>query len=589
VYNPSHLGGLFSTFNSDAVRDVRVIKGAFPAEYGSRLSSVIDITMKEGSKEKLSGMASISLIASRLTLEGPITEDCTFMISGRRTYLDLIVNAIVPTAPKYYFYDLNTKINYKLGENDRLFLSGYFGRDVVSTVPGSGFDAGIDWGNATGNLRWMHIDSPELFRSFSLVYTDYQFGTNLSFGSSPFRSLSQIRDFTFKGDAEWFPNQQHSVKAGFEATYHNFRTLVSADNDAFNGVLNDPTLGLNGTIGGVEAAVYVQDDYADALGVDGLTLSGGLRFAYFQPRNRFFLEPRVSGVYDMGERVVGENFRLKGAFAVVNQFLHLVVRNDITLPTDTWFPSTDKIAPSNSTQFVLGAETTFFNRELLVSVEGYYKTMNNLLEYSDDATFNIFNTREQDLTVGKGVSYGAEVFVNKRAGAFTRWIGYTLSWTTRQFDELNNGRPFSPRYDTRHDIYITANYKLSDGWELGATWMLTSGQAFTMPAGQYYFNPNAAVSTPNNALNQLSRPTVYRHYTERNGYRLPAFHKLDVNITHYFSWFGLPFNAYLSVYNAYNRRNPFLWAVTDDFQGRTKVQQITLLPIIPTFGIGFKF
>lgn len=595
VYNPSHLGGFLSTFNSDAIRDVRVIKGAFPAEYGGRLSSVIDMTMKEGSKEKFSGVGNLGLIASRLTLEGPITPDISFMVSGRRTYFDLILAAL-PQRPdvSYYFYDLNAKLNWNISDNDRLFLSGYFGRDVAG---GGGITGGsnafnTDWGNSTANLRWMHVASPSLFTNFSAIFTDYQFSLGIPDTTAGFSTLSRIRDFTVRGDIQWYPDKQHTVKAGIDVTYHNFTTLLSATASAERFL---QTLGIEGnaSIPSIEAAAYAQDEWQDAFDIDGLSVNAGLRLSYFQLGSRLLPEPRLSAVYNLGNTILGNNFKFKGAFAVANQFLHLVVRNDITLPTDTWFPATETIKPANSTQYVFGAETTIFDNEVLVSVEGYYKSMNNLLEFKENAGFNsLFTTREQDLAVGKGESYGVEVFINKQLGSFTGWIGYTLSWTTRQFEELNKGNTFFPRYDSRHDVSVTLNYKLSDSWELGASWVFQSGQAFTMPSGQYYsllanYSPSGQFSGASR-LQSLST-SAYTLYTERNGGRLPAYHRMDVNFTHYFSWFGLPFNLSLNVYNVYNRLNPFTWSIRQDFTGTRQVSQFTLFPIIPTIGIGFKF
>jgi outer membrane receptor for ferrienterochelin and colicin len=593
VYNPSHLAGFLSTFNSDAIRDVRVIKGAFPAEYGGRLSSVIDLTMKEGSKEKFSGTGNLGLIASRLTLEGPITPDVSFMVSGRRTYFDAIL-ALLPQKVDgtYYFYDLNTKLNWNISENDRLFVSGYFGRDVADAPISNAFKT--DWGNATANLRWMHIVSPSLFTNFSAIYTDYQFSLGIPDTTFGFSTLSRIRDFTARGDAQWFPDKQHTIKTGVDVTYHNFTTLISS---TLIGEQLLQSLGVdngNASIPSVEASVYAQDEWQDAFDVEGLSLNAGLRLAYFQLGSRLLPEPRLSAVYNLGNTFLGNNFKLKGAFAVANQFLHLVVRNDITLPTDTWFPATETIKPANSTQYVLGAETTIFDNEVLVSVEGYYKSMNNLLEFKENAGFNsILTTREQDLTVGKGESYGMEVFINKQIGSFTGWIGYTLSWTTRQFDELNNGKTYFPRYDSRHDVSVTLNYKLSDSWELGASWVFQSGQAFTMPSGRYFSvlgntSPTSQFVLPNTTRNIFSVP--YTLFTERNGGRLPAYHRLDVNFTHYFSWFGLPFNLSLNVYNAYNRWNPFTWSLRQNYQtGLPEIVQTTIFPIIPNVSIGFKF
>lgn len=605
VYNPSHLGGFLSTFNSDAIRDVRVIKGAFPAEYGGRLSGIVDMTMKEGSKEKFSGTGNISLIASRLTLEGPITEDITFMVSGRRTYLDLLVRAVVPDIPaEYYFYDLNAKVNWKLSDNDRIYLSGYFGRDVagaLNTQAGSSSNGqplfALGWGNATANLRWMHVVSPSLFTNFSAIFTDYEFSLGIPDTLSGFFTLSRIRDFTVRGDAQYFPSKEHVVKIGFDATYHNFTSIVTAQNKQVERFLQQLGLDSSQVIPAVEASVYAQDEWEDAFGLDGLSLNAGLRLAYFQQGNRFLPEPRLSFAYNLGQNVVGNNFTFKGAFAVANQFLHLVVRNDITLPTDTWFPSTQTIQPGNSTQFVLGAETTLFDNDVLVSVEGYYKSMRNLLEFKDNSTFtNIFGTRESDLTVGTGESYGMEVFINKRIGDFTGWIGYTLSWTTRTFPELNGGKTFFPRYDSRHDVAITLNYKLSEGWELGASWVFQSGQAYTMPSGTYFSNLSSTMISGGTMMppifgdTRFGFPQVGTLTTERNGGRLPAYHRLDVNFSHYFTWFDLPFTLSLNVFNAYNRWNPFAWGFGfNRTTGERELQQITIFPIIPTVGIGFKF
>lgn len=602
VYNPTHLGGFLSTFNGDAIRDVRVIKGAFPAEYGGRLSSVIDLTMKEGSKEKIGGTANISLLASRLTVEGPITEDITFMVSGRRTYLDLLTKIFAPGTPDYYFYDLNAKVNYRASDNDRIFLSGYFGQDVLSATEGIPITFGVNWGNATGNLRWMHVVSPSLFTNFSLIYTDYRSASNLSTTNTniPFYSQSRVRDFVVRGEAQWFPDQQHTIKAGIDAIYHNFHSIVSSDDADFNRALQDPSSGANGIVNGIEASAYIQDEWNEVLGINGLSINAGIRLSYFQLGNRLLPEPRFSFVYNAGSTFWGGDFRIKGAFAVANQFLHLVSRNDITLPmSDTWFPATETIAPSNSVQYVLGAETTVFNNEVLVSVEGYYKSMQNLLDYRDNAVFSAFQPPTKELTVGTGESYGVEVFINKRVGDFTGWIGYTLAWTQRQFAELNNGKPFSPRYDIRHDVSVVGTYRINEAWEVGATWTFNTGLAYTMPAGVYYFNPNTVYYPASLSPLQPSRGgsvtvsgynrSLNSHFTMRNGFNLPSFHKLDLNFTHFFSWFGLPFNLSLNVYNTYNRQNPFAWAIRTNSAGKPEIWQSSLFPILPTFGIGFKF
>lgn len=596
VYNPSHLGGFLSSFNNDAMRDVRVIKGAFPAEYGGRLSSVIDLTMKEGTKEKISGTGNISLIASRLMVEGPITEDITFMVAGRRTYFDLLLNlATNGQSPiNYYFYDLNAKINYKASENDRVFISGYFGSDVLAPQnqqANGGVNFSVDWGNATGNVRWMHIISPSLFTNFSAIYTDYRFGATIisqnSFDTTSFRTFSQIRDFTARGDVQWYPTEEHSVKAGFDATFHRFTTVLESNNEQVLQVAEMVNLA-SGQIDALEASVYAQDEWKIT---QGFTANLGLRLSYFQRGNRLLPEPRVSFAYAPTDDV-----SIKGAFAVANQFLHLVINNGIALPTDTWFPSTETILPGNSVQYTLGVETSLLGKEYFVSLEGYYKSLRNLYEFKDGANFGFLTPAESQLTRGDGEAYGMELFINKRLGALTGWIGYTLSWTNRTFAELNDGKTFFPRYDRRHDVSVVATYRLSDAWEIGATWTFATGQAYTMPSSQFYFS--GVPGQPSRTTGYFYGNGQFTSFTERNGFRLPDFHKLDVNLTNHFTWFDLPFNFSINIYNVYNRQNPFAWILNYQsprppnpaITGSVPVlNQFTLFGIVPTISIGFKF
>lgn len=590
VYNPAHLAGLFTVFNNDAIRDVRVIKGAFPAEYGGRLSSVIDLTMKEGSKEKIGGTANLSLVASRLTLEGPITENMSFMISGRRTYLDLLLNLFLSetarsTAPSYNFYDLNTKLNYKISDNDHLYLAGYFGNDFLSQKT-SALDFSLIWGNATGNLRWMHIISPSLFTNFSAIYSNYRYNYNEvpRTGQGLSKSVSNIQDYTLRGDMQYFPSPEHSIKAGIDATLHRFTVANATDERTVDEFMK--TIGPDGNADALEASIYAQDEWQIT---PQLSANIGVRLAYFQRGNHVLPEPRLALTYEVSDALT-----LKGAAAVTNQFLHLLVRNDITFPSDTWFPAGEVIKPANAIQYVLGAETELFESEYLFSVEGYYKTMNNLYEFREDVVPSLVINDVSSLTAGKGESYGVEFFLNKRIGAFTGWLGYTLSWTTRTFAELNGGKPFFPRYDRRHDISIVLNYKFSDAWELGASWVFGTGQAFTLPSSQFFFPSNPATGALVVTQDRGVPSNAFRtNYTERNGFRLPDYHRLDLNFTHYFTWFGLPFNASINVINAYNRANPFFFSVSFDPNSVTKptaiVQQAALFPIIPTIALGFKF
>lgn len=584
VYNPSHLGGFLSTFNNDAMREVKLIKGGFPAEYGGRLSSVIDLTMKDGTKEKISGQGGISLIASRLTVEGPMNDKMTFMVSGRRMYLDLLTHLFISAedleqTPSYYFYDLNAKWTYKISEKDKVFVSGFFGADVLDSPDNdnSGEEFDIIWGNATANARWMHIFSPEVFSNFSFIYTNYRFSAEFFDNNSTnfsFLSRSRIRDFTLKGDVQYFTDVNHTLKFGLEATRHEFLSEVS-DQFGINGFSTS-----SNTIDAFDAALYAQDEWQVS---DDFFTNLGARLYYFQSGGYLRVEPRIQAAYQLTDKI-----KVTGSYALANQFLHLIVRNDINLPTDLWFPSTRTITPSFSSQAIMGIETQFGeNNEYLFSVEGYFKDMRNLYEYKDSATFSLLHPLESQFTQGRGEAYGLEVFLNKRVGDFTGWIGYTLSWTRRFFDELNNGNPFWARYDRRHDVSATFSYKLTESIEFGAAWTFGTGFAYTMPVGQYSLEPRERGS------GWYSYYGDYL-YTERNGYRLPSYHRLDLNFAFKTTVFGLPSHLVLSIYNAYNRKNPFAQYIDyqyDNTTGESKpvLKQLTLFPIIPVVAWNFTF
>jgi len=578
VYNPSHLGGFLSSFHADALRDIKLIKGAFPAEYGGRLSSVIDIAMKEGNAERVKGSASISLIASGMAIDGPIDSTTTFMVSGRRFYLDIITAlATSPDdeVPTYYFYDLNMKINKKLGNGHRLFLSGYFGRDVLASEDGDMDRIDIGWGNSTANLRWTWEAASDAFLQTSFIFTDYSFGTDLtesqfsnggSSNTTRFATASRIRDWTLRSELQWSVHPDHMIKAGYDVTHHTFMSSVSGDvNDVDISDINQAR------IEGLDAAVFVQDEWSIT---SNLRANLGGRLYWFQQGGWLRFEPRANVAYD-----VSSTSSLTASFAVAHQFLHLIVRNDIALPTDVWFPSTSTIQPGRSLQGVLGFQTSLFDNTYRFSVEAYYKDMQNLYEYRDDAEFTLGVPLESQFTSGVGTAYGIEFFLQKQVGDFTGWIGYTLAWTDRTFAELNNGKTFTPRYDRRHDIQLAVQYRLGESWRCGMTWQFATGAAYTVPSGQYVVNEYGSTRD---------------FYTERNGWRIAPFHKMDVNLIHEYSWFGLPWELSLNVYNLYNRRNPFALYTSYDYNDATgeygKVfKQLTLFPIIPTVGLRFTF
>lgn len=590
VYNPSHLAGFLSTFNSDAIKNIELIKGAFPAKYGGRLSSVLDLTMREGTKEDFSGAGGISLISSRMTVEGPVSDKSTFMLSGRRFYLDLLKQLLPDEeeAPDYYFYDLNGKINYELGESDKLFFSAYHGRDVVS-FDDDNDDIDVNWGNTTASLRWARILSPSAFTNLSLSWTRYGFDAELRDRdeeariTQSFAVTTGIRDLRLKGNIQLFPHERHIVEAGLEGTKHmsSVRAVEGASEDSTFTIPD--SLGLQNAES-YEASFYAQDEWK---ATDRLTLNIGGRVTWFEKGNYLYAEPRFSAAYRLTDIL-----SLTGSYSQARQPIHLMIRNGLSLPTDTWFPATEKIKPGKSDQGSLGVMGRIDGKgEWEYTVEGYYKKLDNQYEFADTASFSPFVQVEDQLTEGEGEAWGVELFLQKKLGAVTGWVGYTLSETRRTFPELNDGDPFHPRYDRRHDVKIVLMYKLGESWDLGASWVYGTGQAYTAPSGQYVMlDPTDPFQSGSN-LDFYS--TDYR-YTKRNTFRLPAYHRLDVNFSHTFTWFKLPWRLSLNVYNLYNRRNVFAWYVTRTYNIETgeygpAVKQLTLFPVIPTVGLSFEF
>lgn len=582
AYNPFHLGGFAGTFNSDAINDIRLVKGAYPAEYGGRLSSVLDITLKEGSKDHFKGKIGLGTISSRLTMEGPIGRESSFLVSGRVLYMDALLKQI-PKAnniPLYNFYDINGKFDYRVSETDRLTFSAFYTADKLYNHKNSEDAAyDINWNNSTIHLAWLSLSRQKKFTNVALNYTGYSFNTLITDKTpdafkNDFYSTSSIKDFSFKVDGQYFSNEKHTVKNGIEVILHNFELV---NNNYFNPLVSQDERFLN-KYTSTEIGAYVEDVFE----VNPLwTGNTGIRFYYLPDVRYFRLEPRISTTY-----ALTESFFVKGAFAMANQLLHLITRNDVVLPTDIWFPSTSKVEPGRSMQGVFGFEYEFSKREFFISLEGYYRNMENLYEYADTAIFTIEAPVDEQFTKGRGDAYGIEFFLNKRSGNFTGWVGYTLSWTRRYFEYINYGNPFYPRYDRRHDVSVVLTYKLSDNWEFGATWSYATGQAYTMPIGQYYF--------PGVYSGNEGSPQIFLDYKHINEYRLPPFHKMDVSASYSSKWSGLPLKLTLSVYNVYNRQNPFARYVvfnTSEETGTTTAQlkQFTLFPVFPSLSITMDF
>ena len=578
-YSPAHLGNFSSSFNSDAVQSVKLIKGAFPAEYGGRLSSVLDIRLRSGTKEKHKGMFGLGTISSRFLLEGPLSDNSTYLISGRKMYYDAIQKSFFKSSiiPRYNYYDLNSKIAYNVGTSDIVWIEGTFSRDnLYSPSAERETDYNIDWQNNSLSLNWLKINSKSIFINSSLSYVDYRFRSVLEdktpgADAPDYFSSSILRDLFAKTSAEIHANDVHTVKIGAELAVHNYKLIY---NNFYDETL-ESTLNSDQGISAIEAALYCEDVWRI---LPQLEANLGGRLYYFRSKEYVRFEPRISSSYSFSE-----NFKINAAFAEAHQFLHLIIRNDISLPTDLWYPSSEEIAPAKARQYVLGFDSYFENHEYQLSVEGYYKEMKNLYEFKNGAVIKPDVSVNEFLTSGKGEAYGVEFFLNKRAGNLSGWIGYTLSWTKRKFEELNAGKVFYPRYDRRHDVSIVLAYDLTRQFSLGVSWTYATGQGFTVPTGQYLF--------PNIGLNGSS--SIRIDYTERNAYRLPAYHKLDINASYKFEFLNLPFEAYLNIYNLYNRQNPFSYYVTyKSSEGASRdlvLNQITLFPFIPTLGIEVKF
>jgi len=611
VYNAQHLFGFFSLFNGDALRSVELIKGGFPARYGGRLSSVIDMNMKDGNKEKYTGELGIGVISSKGLIEGPIAKGKgSFIVSGRRTYIDALTQPIIRSfndgnTAGYYFYDLNAKANYEINSKNRVYLSGYFGRDkfylreryegsIEDEIETYSNDVDFGWGNATGTARWNHLFGPKLFSNTSLIYSFYELGISSEEQSSNSSNFtlgygSGITDYTLKQDFDWYANNDHKVKFGLQATHHTFTP------DAL--VVKDPDFGLNidrkTEYTSVETGLYVEDEWKISSRLKSLY---GLRLSTFTTNNTTYInpEPRISLAYN-----VKSDLAVKASYATMNQYVHLLSTSGVGLPTDLWVPATDLVKPQNSQQLAAGIAKDFNKQNLSLTVEGYYKTMNNIIGYKEGASFLAIQESDEGLesiswednvTSGTGVSYGAEVLLQRKQGKLTGWAGYTLSWTTQQFDELNNGEKFFARYDRRHDISLVGIYEFSDNITLSATWVYGTGNAITLPISTYQISEMSSVNSPGRNNFYWANGT---EYTARNDFRMRAYHRADIGVQVTKEKKKGIRTWEFSAYNFYNRRNPFYYFIglEDQFEPDSKqvLKQISLFPVLPSVSWNFKF
>jgi len=597
VYNAFHLFGFFSLFNGDAIKSIELIKGGFPARYGGRLSSVLDIQMKDGSKEKFKGEAGVGLISSRFTLEGPILKDkCSFLISARRTYIDALIYPFMPSSTKggYYFYDMTAKVNYVLGQNDRLYLSGYFGQDKFYFNVNQGNSSskgGLDWGNATATARWNHVFNSRLFANTSLIFTNYDLSISNSlkddFVTFSLLYKSGIRDYAIKTSFDFLPNPQHYIRFGIHGIYHRFTPGAMTIKGSF---INED-IKTKSLIETFENAAYIEDDWKVNR---AWRINTGARVSVFTLKNTTYVnpEPRFSLRY-----LAPKDVAVKASYALMNQYMHLLSNTGIGLPTDLWVPATGKAKFMTSQQVALGITKDFVEKDIDISVEGYYKDMKNVLSYKEGANFFSIQGEngtpvswDDNVTSGRGWSYGGEFLIRKKEGKFSGWIGYTLSWTQLQFDALNFGKKFYARYDRRHDISVVAIYKHSDKWTFSATWVYGTGNAITLPLNRYTVNNYSSPLPGLSVSNQGIVGEAQDYGQQRNAFRMSPYHRLDLGVqytTRVNKKIDKTFE--FSIYNAYNRYNPFFYFIETDTNGDQKLMQITLFPILPAVSWSWKF
>jgi TonB dependent receptor/CarboxypepD_reg-like domain/TonB-dependent Receptor Plug Domain len=583
VYNAAHLLGFFSTFNSDAIKDATLIKGNAPAYFGGRLSSVLDVKMKEGNNKQYQASGGIGLISSRLTVEGPVQEGkSSFIISGRRTYADLFLKL----SDKFkdntlYFYDLNAKMNYSINDKNKLYLSGYFGQDVL----GFGKTFKTFWGNSTATLRWNSIVTDKLFSNTSLIFSNYNYNIQIKNGDTDFKINSHIQDWNFKQDLSYYADPQNEFKLGFQGIHHTITPSI------FSGTVenNDPKNARKSLEGGL----YYQHNYKAS---EQFNLDYGLRLSYYRilggdtynqyqgdkvsqsitlPNGQsgityYRLEPRVSMLYR-----IDDQHNLKAAYARNVQYLHLMSNTTSARPTDQWLGTSYATQPEMADQVALAYNYTTAEKDYEFNVEPYYKKLHNQIDYKDGSDLYRPKDIESQLLYGQGRAYGIELLLKKKTGDLTGWIGYTLSRTERQIDGINQNNWYASRQDRAHDLSVVGIYQLNKKWSLSGTFVYQTGAAVTFPIGKY----------------EVEGQTIYE-YSQRNANRMPAYHRLDLGATYEFEKKGrYESSLNLSLYNVYGRQN----AYSIDFRNqennpnRTEIVQTALFRWVPGITYNFKF
>ncbi len=586
VYNANHLLGFFSTFNSNVIKDVTLYKGTSPSEYGGRLASVLDIRMNDGNNREYKVGGGIGIISSKLEVEGPIVKDKgSFLIAGRRTYADIVYNAIAGTDNYLYFYDINAKANYSVDDYNKIFISGYTGRDAI----GMNERFGIDWGNITGTLRWNHIWSHNLFSNTSLIYSDYDYKVKILNDANEFSISSVIKNVTLKQDFEYFINTDFTLKFGLNSTYH---SIIPGQVEFTEDV--DINLKSLENKNGLENAIFISSIIKpSAL----LTLEAGFRLNFFnligpgifynydqsgsvKDSSYFAGDQNVQGYINLEPRlnvsyILSEYNSLKFAYSRNTQNLHLISNSTSSTPTDLWIPSSQNVKPEISDQISIGYFHNLMDNTYEISLETYYKYMLNQLDLKNGAEIRSNEYIEGELLNGDGRAYGLELMIRKKFGSLTGWLGYTLSRTEKLINGINSNNWYPAKQDVTHDISVVGIYELNENWTLSATWVYNTGNAVTYPSAKYLVNGN-----------------VQFYYTERNASRMPDYHRLDLGATYILSKDdSFESSLSFSIYNAYGRKNAYTieFEVDPNDSNKTRAVKTYLFTFVPSITYNFKF
>ncbi len=592
IYNPSHLLGFFSIFNSDIIKNAQIYKGIFPAKYGGRLSSLLEMNMKEGSNEKFTGYGGVGTVASRLSLETPLLKKKgSLLISGRRSYADIFLplsNNDEVKNNKIYFYDAYLKTNYRINEKNKIFLSGYLGRDVFKYKN----EYYVTWGNVSGTFRWNHLYSPRLFSNLSLITSNYSYRLGQTGNTSAVEWNSSLSDFKLKYDITWYINPKNTLIFGFSSSYKYFNpgyTVSASDSSIFN----DFAVPRYNTL---QHSVYIENDQKPD---KNLQISYGIRATLFQnigestvynfddnfnkidssfyPKGKIYnnytgFEPRFRIKYILPDHSV-----VKGGYSHLVQFLHLISNTTTGTPLDIWLPSGPNIKPQIADQVSLGYEKYALNNLIKFSVEGYYKKLKNQVDYKNHADIVLNPEMEGELRFGSAEAYGLEFLLQKETGKWQGMLSYTLAKISKNFPDINKGEAYPANYDRRHDLSVLISYETEKRWRFSAIWVFLSGSPTTLPVGRYEFGN-----------------VILPVYSERNAYRLPPYHRLDISATRkgkvrpgkkfYGEW-------NFSVYNAYNRKNTWIVFFKTDKDNPlvTEAYKLYLFSIVPSISYNFKF